>query len=68
MDILSKETLALLNNKTMRETVEKVLAGGPGEPTIVTVTITAPNDQAGACEGHDGKVESTEITVRRLST
>jgi hypothetical protein len=62
MEVLSKETLALLRNIKVREALEKVLKE-PSPSSTVTVQISRDDPESGSATDR----ESTTLTIRRLS-
>jgi hypothetical protein len=63
MDILSKDTLALIENESIQKAFEQLLKS-TGETTSVRVPLAASNSDA----SDDPESESKQVvTVRRLS-
>ena len=63
MDILSKDTLALLDDKNLRKAVDELLTRAAGESSTVTVIIPKSDSDASSAN----EPESKQVILRRLS-
>lgn len=66
MDILSKDTLALIENAKVREALDELLKQSPGASSSTTVEVELRKPAPG-CSDDDNTPSKQVVTLRRLS-